>query len=219
MAACAPAATWTRDAAIAPALARVDRDHDGRLSQAEYDKVAWRGPAFATADADHDGALGLAEVDALMTSQDPVTFLDVSVVKVPEGPRGALPPDGALLPEPPGSRGVPPGVSGGPSPAVPPQPPQPPQPQPGGVEKGGGPEEGGGPENEAMPPGETWLVLMLLREEVLAQDPGAEVPTREEIFAAEGAYDAPAVRQLLLTLQSAATRAGLAFPPSLSQAP
>jgi hypothetical protein len=80
---------WTEPAAVEPALARLDADRDGRVDQAEFDRVAWGGPSFAFADADRDGALSAAELAAALRKVDPLDFDDAP-------PRGA--PDPKLGP-------------------------------------------------------------------------------------------------------------------------
>jgi hypothetical protein len=66
--------------------------------------------------------------------------------------------------------------------------------------------------------GLTWVVLLLLREEVLAKDPRAKVPTVEDVVAADHAGDltTPEARRLLATLYTESTRLGLDFPASLA---
>ena len=64
--------------------------------------------------------------------------------------------------------------------------------------------------------GFSWLVLRLLRDEILAADPAADVPTVEEIAAADGGLETPAVRALLVRLEVAAKKAGVDFPKSLA---
>ena len=70
----APPVGWSRDAALNPALVRMDADDDGRVTKAEYDKVAYKAPSFDVADLDHDGVLAVRELAALVTGQDPVTL-------------------------------------------------------------------------------------------------------------------------------------------------
>lgn len=65
---------WTDDAALAPTLARMDADHDGRVTEAEYTHVAFGAPTFDRCDADADGTLDLSELAALVAEQDPVEF-------------------------------------------------------------------------------------------------------------------------------------------------
>lgn len=65
------AAHWTEENALAPTLAHLDRDGDGRVEVAEYEAVALRGTPFAEADADGDGALSVSELAALAAGEDP----------------------------------------------------------------------------------------------------------------------------------------------------
>jgi hypothetical protein len=65
---------WTEEAALAPHRDRLDADHDGRVSAAEYDRHRWNGPPFATADTDADGDLSAAELTTLVRAQSPTTF-------------------------------------------------------------------------------------------------------------------------------------------------
>jgi hypothetical protein len=67
--ACAQA--WTVEGAVAPTLARADRDGDGRVTETEWAAVG-DGVEWARADADGDGNLDLAELDALLRRQDPL---------------------------------------------------------------------------------------------------------------------------------------------------
>lgn len=160
--ACAPEGPWTRDAALGPTLARLDRDRDGRVVAAEYDAVAFHAPPFAQADADHDGALSLAELDHLVASQDPLVF-----------EAGRREP-GLVAP-----------VQGTPF----------------AVGKG------------SQPAGLVWL---LLREDLLAQVPDAEVPTVEQIEATgQVGPDAPESRAVRDALAAAYDRAGKPFPAVL----
>lgn len=55
----APAAPATPPQASGDYLSRMDRDHDGRVSVAEYQD--WLSYAFDGMDRDHDGVLGAAE--------------------------------------------------------------------------------------------------------------------------------------------------------------
>lgn len=70
---------WTDEAALAPHRARLDADHDGRVTAAEYEKTLWNGPPFGTADADGDGDLSVAELEVLVRQQSAVHF---------DGPQG-----------------------------------------------------------------------------------------------------------------------------------
>ena len=74
--ACAP--RWTEAAALAPHLARLDADGDGRVRAGEYDPHVWNGPSFGSADRDHDGVLSAAELSALVRAQQPTSFDGIS---------------------------------------------------------------------------------------------------------------------------------------------
>jgi hypothetical protein len=52
----------------------LDRDHDGRVSEAEYTAVARHAPPFFAVDTDKDGAVSVAEVEALLDETDPSQF-------------------------------------------------------------------------------------------------------------------------------------------------
>jgi hypothetical protein len=178
---------WTRAAALAPILTHTDTDHDGRVSRAEYDRVAYRAVPFAAADLDHDGALGVTELDALLAGQDPVTLEAADAGATAGADAGFIRKDGF-------------------------------------DDKGGGAKPGGtGAPGSAAAPADlrarsaTWAILTVLRDEVLARDPAAQVPTPEQIgaAAASGGFDTEGARQVLATLQAASEKAGLAFPPSL----
>ena len=71
--ACA-APTWTPEGALAPHLARLDRDHDGHVTAAEYEAAAWNGPPFPSADADHDGELSAPELVRLHRTASATAF-------------------------------------------------------------------------------------------------------------------------------------------------
>ncbi len=90
-------------------------------------------------------------------------------------------------------------------------------------DKGGtvGASSGTNPAEDAMAQrrrGADWAVMMILREEVLARDSAAAVPTVEEIAGAanEGLASARA-RTVLSVIEGASTKAGLGFPGSLKQ--
>ncbi len=63
-----------------------------------------------------------------------------------------------------------------------------------------------------------WCTFTVLREEVLARDPGARVPTSAEIgrAAARGGIEGADGREVLRALETASRGVGLGFPPSLS---
>lgn len=72
--ACATAPAWTDTGAVAPLLHTLDRDGDGRVDHAEYDRVRWSGPPFPSADVDGDGALDAGELLRLFRGQSPTAF-------------------------------------------------------------------------------------------------------------------------------------------------
>ncbi|MEN9786595.1 MAG: hypothetical protein RLZZ299_1859 [Pseudomonadota bacterium] len=65
---------WTHDGALAPHLARIDADHDGRVTDAEWARVAYAAPPLGSLDEDGDGALSAAELARWLATQDPVRF-------------------------------------------------------------------------------------------------------------------------------------------------
>ncbi len=159
---------WTRAAALNPTVQALDADHNGRLTIAEYERVAYGGPGFAAVDADKDGDVSVTELDAAVTQTDPVLF---SMQQ-----RGG-PPTGPSNPQSKGPRDV----------------------------------------VKRPTHGQVWEVLSLLREEVLARDPSAVVPSPEAILAADtaGGLDGPLAVEALTTLQTASDAAGIEFPASL----
>ncbi len=67
--------SWTAEGAVAPTLARLDTDGDGRVVESEYQARAWRAPPFTAVDLDGDGALSTGELLQLLQEQDPATFV------------------------------------------------------------------------------------------------------------------------------------------------
>lgn len=65
---------WTAETAFEPTLNRLDLDGDGRVNQAEYDRVAFSARPFAQVDTDADGALSVTELSDLFYGQDPFQF-------------------------------------------------------------------------------------------------------------------------------------------------
>lgn len=202
---------WTRDAALIPTLQALDTNHDGFLARDEYERVAYGEPGFATADANRDGHVSVAELDAAVAATDPVVYGLERRGGGGKGPKGPPPP------------GVPGGPKGPPPPGVPGGPQGPP---PSGVPGGPGMDSKGenwqselGKRDVAKKArhGQVWEVLSLLREEVLARDPSAPVPTPDAIIAADkaGGLDGPLAVQALGELQAASDAQGLTFPPSL----
>lgn len=155
---------WTHEQALRPALDRVDTDHDGTISAAEYERVAFNAPTFAVADVDGSGGIDVGELEVLLETQNPRAFHASARVPLP-------------------NFGAPPGAS----------------------------------TVKVEEHGYAWLVLSLLREEILAADPAAVVPDTAQVLAADaGGLDGPAARALLVQLERSAQTAGLAFPPSLA---
>ncbi|MES2645067.1 MAG: hypothetical protein V4850_36610, partial [Myxococcota bacterium] len=76
--------SWTPEGALAPHLARLDTDGDGRVTEAEYTRTRREGPPFATADRSGDGALAADELVWLVRAQSPTTF-DGDAAPLPAG--------------------------------------------------------------------------------------------------------------------------------------
>ncbi|MFZ5479644.1 MAG: hypothetical protein ACOZNI_22955 [Myxococcota bacterium] len=74
--ACAPSSPWTTERALAPALARLDSDGDGRVVAAEWARVDDGGATFAEADADGDGAVDVGELAAVNAGADPLAWFE-----------------------------------------------------------------------------------------------------------------------------------------------
>jgi hypothetical protein len=71
---------------MAPVMARLDADGDGRVAREEYAAVVFSSRPFEDWDLDGNGVLAGAEVDAIWLEQDPITFF----------PTPRAPPDLAL---------------------------------------------------------------------------------------------------------------------------
>ena len=78
---------WTVDGAMSPTLARLDQDHDGRVTQAEYDRVAF--PAHGFPDSDGDGDLSTAELRDSILATDPSTFFTAPAASARRDPTSA----------------------------------------------------------------------------------------------------------------------------------
>jgi hypothetical protein len=69
-----PRDPWTEAGALAPNLARIDTDRDGRVTDAEWARVAYAAPPLGSLDEDEDGALDAGELSRWLATQDPVRF-------------------------------------------------------------------------------------------------------------------------------------------------
>ena len=74
LAACGGDDAWSHRGALAPTLAAMDADGDGRVGAAEYGALALGGPSFSAVDIDRDGAISPGELAALVFTQDPLRF-------------------------------------------------------------------------------------------------------------------------------------------------
>ncbi len=74
LAACGGGGEWSYRGALAPSLAAMDADGDGRVSAAEYSALALAGPPFTAVDIDRDGAIAPEEFEELVFGQDPLRF-------------------------------------------------------------------------------------------------------------------------------------------------
>lgn len=84
---CEPERRWAPEVVLAPTLARMDADHDGRVSTDEYERVRFHAPAFDAVDTDDDGTLSHAEVLDLIQTQSPSDFYYPSIRKArPKAP-------------------------------------------------------------------------------------------------------------------------------------
>lgn len=72
--ACAKDPGWTEASAIAPTLAKIDTDHDGAVSAAEWEAVSFHAVPFAAVDTDKSGGIDEAELLTLLVATDPSTM-------------------------------------------------------------------------------------------------------------------------------------------------
>ncbi len=69
-----PASPWTSARALAPALTRIDANHDGKVTEDEYAARAILEPTFSMVDTNRDGVLSLGELEALTLGQEPLAY-------------------------------------------------------------------------------------------------------------------------------------------------
>lgn len=69
-----PDPRWTRSGAMAPTLARIDDDQDGRVGPHEWSTRAYATPSFSDVDLDGDGAVSADELWQLQVATDPLRF-------------------------------------------------------------------------------------------------------------------------------------------------
>ena len=163
---------WTQQSALQPTLTELDTDHDGRVDQAEYARVAFPARAFSEVDGNADGGLSVEELGALVFATDPLHFF--------MRPHIAVSREAAAR-------------HGGDSDR--------PQAQGGAVKR--------------RP--DAYYVLLILREEVLAKNPAANVPTREALakIGMAGALTTSEAVAALSRLEAESTAVGLDFPAGL----
>ena len=232
----APEPRWTVDGALAPTFALVDVDHDGAISEAEYDHVAFSAPKFDKADVDGNATIDAAEFRTLALDADPLTFYakaydgDVRAKHKKKGedaggggqsapapgaggPDASRGPGGAGLAGGPGGPGGPGGQGG----------------RPGG--RPGGPAGPGGPGERPEPPAgavsakrkgpgrmpDAYYVFQIMREEVLAVDPQAALPDVERVIrvGAAGSFRSKDAVALERDFEAAYEKAGLTYPDRL----
>lgn len=71
---------WTPEEAMQPTLDALDRSGDGKVSAAEYDRVAWKAPPFPSG----DDVLSPGALAALQDAQDPLTFDGIEARGAPD---------------------------------------------------------------------------------------------------------------------------------------
>lgn len=67
--------SWTVHEAASGHLARLDRDHDGRVGEEEWNLVAWPEQDFSEVDSNHDGDIDDHELMASTAQRNPQTLL------------------------------------------------------------------------------------------------------------------------------------------------
>jgi hypothetical protein len=194
-------AAWTEAGAVAPTLARMDRDRNGSVSSQEYDAVRFRGPPFAEVDADGNKSVSPAELLALVLAKDPLSLSPHRPAAPAPGKQGRGPGAGKGPGGPPGGPGGPPGAPGGASGAAP-----------------AADRDSGALRREAA--SVTRRVLVALKEEIRAVAPNQATPTDEAVKRAGDTADLRTAesRAVLAELETASDAVGIAFPASLRAA-
>lgn len=200
---------WTLDSVFSPTWARLDQDGNGRLSQAEYEKVWFSAPTFAVVDQDHDRDLSLGELRALTFQTDPSRFFERPKVEVSAAARSRHPEGGDGKPrkeeeESPESAG-------------------PPNARPGKVRPGERPPGENETGEDFMPPlqlspyPDAFYIFFILRDELLSIDPAASVPSVNELerVGRLGSLRSRDAQAILAQLEAESTRLNLDFPASL----
>ncbi len=203
---CAPA--WTEEGAVAPTLAHVDADQDGKVSAKEYEAVRFRGPPFAEVDADGNGAISRAELLALVLDKDPTALQPTRPSKSADANKRASERKVA------GEAGKAGGAKGG---------------GPASAGRADGAPQGRGraedrPADERQLREEAALVtktvLLALKEEIRAVDPNQPTPTDDAIKVAASTSDLRTAesRAVLAELEAASIAVGIPFPAPLTAA-
>ncbi|MDP2313071.1 MAG: hypothetical protein Q8P41_09220, partial [Pseudomonadota bacterium] len=186
---------WTDVGALAPTLARMDADRDGRVAQAEYDALAFHGEPFESVDTDKSGALSADELLAIVQASDPASL---TVMKnVPGTPRRGQ----AGKKKSKKSSGSAGGKSSKPTQKIEDMP----------------------VDSKRIRSEAQFVVKMILesvRAEVRVVAPNHALPTDDEIKVAAGTSDIRTAecRALLLRMETASDEVGVAFPAGLRAA-
>ena len=200
---CGGTGGWTEAGALAPSLAVLDVDHDGRVTTTEYERVHLAGAAKPEADTNLDGVVSADELTTLLTTVDPAS----PDARVQGKPRGAGKGGGK------GGRGK----HGGDMPG-----------DGAGPKRGNGKKDGHAQDNPKADAAqkrresqlELGLVLESLRQEIAYAQPAAALPTDRQIAdaVASGSLYTQTSRDLLRALETAADTASVPFPASLRAA-
>ena len=88
LAGCTTAPKLAHPDVVAAILARVDADHDGRVSAAEYEPLAMTDEPLATYDLDADGVLDAIEVEKMFLGASPTALTKARMQALRDGPPG-----------------------------------------------------------------------------------------------------------------------------------